>query len=302
MVDILVTPTANVAGGHEGAEVGSCGHVWYAGVHMARLLAFSLAPALWAGAIAGCGHAGPPTPALPPPETVTLDCRPPAPGQTWTLVYAMGGTFRQIGQEGPREIRTRSDATVRLEVLAASKSEVTRARITWKEAVRRIAADGEETTEHEAVEGKSYVYERRDGALRVTRDDGTPVPAGESRALENEVIGDAPPVFRVLSGRKLGVGQTIALNDGELRQVRAERGPRVLRASLTFVRKSGALALFRSETELEGSAPDETLSSADNVTIDPAGCQLHEVKGTFSVPRATGKATMDVTIRRIGEP
>lgn len=251
--------------------------------------------------LAGCAHRTTGTassaggPAL---ETITLACRAPASGRTWTAAYDTRGVFKENSPNGVKEHHFHNKQEMLFEVLASSPTEVTSARVTFLLATANAIVDGKDERSTLPGELKSYLYEQHDGRTDVTEADGSPVPDREFLAKKNDTIGNAPAMLRVMSGRTFTAGQTVTLNADERRKTR--RGSeQVTKVSITFLGMSGALARFRSEFTADGPDPGQKTSSADMSLVDPESCQPHEVQGTATSTGPTGSMDMQLRVHRV---
>jgi hypothetical protein len=250
--------------------------------------------------LAGCAHRTTATAVVagvPALKTITLACRAPAPGQSWTAAYDTRGVFKENTSKGVKEHHFHNEQEMLFEILASSPTEVTSARVTFLLATAGAIIDGKDERSALPVELKSYLYQHHDGQIEVTMDDGSPVPDREIVAKENDTIGNAPAMLRVLSGRTFTAGQTVTLNADERRKTRRS-SEQVTQASVTFLGMSGALARFRSEFTADGPEPGRKTSSADVALVDPGSCQPHEVQGTATSTGPTGSVDMQLRVHR----
>lgn len=142
------------------------------------------------------------------PTELTFTVKNRAVGSTWD---ESATTQTQISLTKPKKLENTeiSKDSAKFEVLAADGAKLLKVKVTYKEKVQTVSADGKDKTKTHPAQGNSYLAEFKDGKVVVTDENKKKVSAEEQKAVSSDVrgfLGKPDPILAGIPGVPVKVG------------------------------------------------------------------------------------------------
>lgn len=196
-------------------------------------------------------------------------------------------------------------------VLETLQGTAARARVKYvKSATRVITEKNQNIDARQPVEGNTYLVARRGEALFFATENGEPISDEEDKILraQFETFGKPNPLANFLHGKRLAIGESLAVPDEVARELLGLTGNQGktdrLVLKLTGVKSLAGVPCAVFETRLRSHSDESslTLLMKGEIIIDPSTCRTHAIRlqGPVAISERRGPSLGRYTVSTNG--
>ncbi len=207
------------------------------------------------------------------PETLALTWKAPAVGRTETRHDNLETRMKLTDPQGQVAdvVMVQTEQTHAEVVAVTPDGAIATVKVRYEADDERQTFNGQTQDKPSPIEGKTYVVSAEAGAIKASRDDGSPVSPEEQAAVaeEEEELGKIPGMARLLISRSWTTGKQVDLTPEEITEaLGGDDDMTPLSGSLTLDRVDGGVATFEMGLTAFREDADGRMNATMSITIE----------------------------------